>query len=313
MNDLRFTHRIGEAIELAHRDQVLLRYVYAPVTLASESPKPFFHPLRTLAGNLVTIFRPHDHLWHHGLAMTMAQLSGQNFWGGPTYVRDRGYVALPNNGRIVHQAWDDLRADAGGLAATERLTWISSEGEPWIAETRTLAVPAIVPDEGYWALDLSFALTNQRAEVLRFGSPTTEGRPLAGYGGLFWRGPRSFLRGTILAADGLAGPEVMGKAAPWLAFVGAHDGTGDTSTILFLDHPTNPRFPTKWFVRNDPYACVSGAFSFDEEYLLAPGDTLALTYRIVIADGGWPVERLEALSQQWSAVGGVLSLPTADH
>lgn len=295
--DLHLTHHLDDAIELAYRGQPLLRYVYAPDTPPRESPKPYFHPLRTLAGNEVTIFRPYDHLWHKGLALTMAQLSGQNFWGGPTYVRDQGYVQLPNNGSIVHQAWEDLHLDKEGLAFRERLAWISAEGQEWIAEQRRARVGEFNPADGYWSLDLDFRLTNTRGEVLRFGSPTVEGRPMAGYGGLFWRGPRSFLRGKVLAADGREGPEVMGQSSPWLAFVGRHDGSAASSTVLFLDHPGNPRYPTRWFVRNDPYACVSLSFMFDEEYLLEPGETLRLTYRVVLADGEWTGEHVESYRQ----------------
>ena len=146
---------------------------------------------------------------------------------------------------------------------------------------------------------MSFRLKNVRAETLIFGSPTTKGRPLAGYGGLFWQGPRSFLNGTILAADGLKGPEVIGKAASWLAYIGSHDGNEDKSTILFLDHPTNPRFPNKWWVRNDPYACVSCSFMFDEEFNLEPENTLLLNYRVVLDDGEWSRERIE---EYWADV-----------
>jgi hypothetical protein len=38
-------------------------------------------------------------------------------------------------------------------------------------------------------------------------------------------------------------------------------------------------------VRNDPYACASASFIFDEAYDLAPGATLSLRYRILVADG----------------------------
>src|SRR5918998_6394752 len=86
---LRLTHMLHDRVVLGYGDRPLFDYVYAPDVDPRESPKPYFHPLRTLAGNVVTLFRPHDHRWHHGLAMTMAQLSGQNLWGGPTYVRDR--------------------------------------------------------------------------------------------------------------------------------------------------------------------------------------------------------------------------------
>ena len=288
---MRLVHLIGEAVELRHGRDLLFRYVYESAVEPAESPKPYFHPLRTLAGEEVTLFRPHDHPWHTGLAMTSANLSGGNFWGGPTFVRDRGYEWLENQGRIEHRAWKEMRGD--GSLLRERLAWVSHEEEIWIEEERGFSVGEIDSAGGFWSLDLSFRLTNVRERPLNFGSPTTEGRPAAGYGGLFWRGPRSFRGGEILAADGLEGAEAMGRKSPWLAYCGFHDETGGGSTILFLDSPTNARFPCQWFVRNDPYACVSCSFMFDEEYVLEPGEDLALDYRIVVCDGMWSRGRIE--------------------
>ena len=84
----------------------LLRYVYQPEVPRVEVPKPYFHPLRTLSGEVVTHYRPHDHRWHTGLAMTMSVLSGMNFWGGNTYVRDKGYMLLNDQGRIDHERFE---------------------------------------------------------------------------------------------------------------------------------------------------------------------------------------------------------------
>jgi hypothetical protein len=47
------------------------------------------------------------------------------------------------------------------------------------------------PASGSWALTWTSAVTNRRDEPLLFGSPTTAGREMAGYTGLFWRGPRA--------------------------------------------------------------------------------------------------------------------------
>ncbi|HEX2739714.1 MAG TPA: PmoA family protein [Rubrobacter sp.] len=288
---LRLMHALGESVEARDGRDLLFRYVYEARVDASESPKPYFHPLRTLAGEEVTLFRPHDHPWHTGLAMTSAYLSGENFWGGPTYVRGKGYQWLENQGMIRHDDWCEIRGEGSFLK--ERLSWISHGGETWIEEERGISVGGIYPSEGFWSLDLSFRLKNVTERSLTFGSPTTEGRPAAGYGGLFWRGPRSFDDGEILAADGLEGPETMGRTSPWLAYIGLHDGTGRASTVLFLDSPTNVRFPGKWFVRNDPYACASCSFMFDEEYVLEPEEELALDYRVVLGDGRWSRERIE--------------------
>jgi hypothetical protein len=286
-------HRLHDDIEVRYQDQTLFQYVYESRNPAVESPKPYFHPLKTLAGNEVSLFRPYDHLWHTGLAMSIANLSGENFWGGPTYTRETAsYVQLENNGHIQHTNWQEISCD-DEVRCVEHLKWISYAGATWLSEERRMAVCEINPGAGYWSLDLSFALLNVSSQPLSFGSPTTEGRPDAGYGSLFWRGPRSFLHGKILGADGLEGPECMGKRSPWLAFTGWHDGNRQQSTVLFIDHPENPRYPNKWFVRNDPYACISCSFMFDECYLLQPGETLKLSYQVVIANGGWSRAQIE--------------------
>ena len=71
-----------------------------------------------------------------------------------------------------------------------------------------------------------------------------------------------------------------------------------------MDSPEHPRHPTKWFVRNTPYACASFALAFDEELVLPPQQALSLHYRIVIADGAWPRERVEAYAQRRQATIG---------
>jgi hypothetical protein len=224
--------------------------------------------------------------------MCIANLSGENFWGGATYTREDGYRQLDNNGRIEHTNWQELTCD-DEVRCIEHLQWITQAEETWITEERQIIVSEINPEAGYWSLDLAFHLLNVSPQPLIFGSPTTEGRPSAGYGSLFWRGPRSFLHGKILAADGLEGPDIMGQRSPWLAFSGHHDGNDAQSTILFIDQPENPRYPNKWFVRNDPYACVSYSFMFDEYYTLPVGETLTLAYRVVFGDGEWSRARIE--------------------
>ena len=291
--NLDLLHTFDHSVECGTEAGTLFRYVYKPEMDQRESPMPYFNPIYTLAGNEVTIFRPHDHLWHKGLAMTASHLSGQNFWGGHSFVRDRGYVQLDNNGSIRHCGWQDMRRSDEQVHLREELEWVSFEGEVWIAEDRQISVCKVNREEGFWALELSFELRNVRDRSLVVGSPTTEGRPNAGYGGLFWRGPRSFLHGKILAEGDLEGPEVMGKIAPWLAFVGSHDGNEGVSTMLFSDHPENIRYPNKWFVRNDPYGCVSFAFTFDEEYTLGAQEELRLKYRVDFADGDWSRNRIE--------------------
>jgi hypothetical protein len=113
-----------------------------------------------------------------------------------------------------------------------------------------------------------------------FGSPTTEGRENAGYGGLFWRGPRSFTGGRVLVPGGEGGDELMGVRAPWLGFRGQHDEHGRFSTLLFVASAS-----VRWFVRSTPFAAVCPAPFFSSEVPVAPGETLSYRYTVVIVDG----------------------------
>lgn len=103
---------------------------------------------------------PADHDWHCGLSFTMQDVNGVNFWGGRTYVRDRGYTWLGDQGAITHHRW--LERSPGHLA--QELVWAGPIVEPLehpiepveLLETRTLDWSR--PDEHTWALDADLLL-----------------------------------------------------------------------------------------------------------------------------------------------------------
>ncbi|WP_415856434.1 PmoA family protein [Sinomonas sp. G460-2] len=283
-------------------------YTYRATDAQRESPRPYFHPLRTRAGETVTVFRPHDHLWHKGLAWSLPHVSGENFWGGPTFRRDEGYVQLDNNGRMEHTGFAALEtAEDGRFVLTHELVWHRQDGTPVVAETRTVSVlPA--EDPSSWTLVFESDMENISGEDLRIGSPTTEGRPNAGYGGLFWRGPRSFTGGTIVGPGGATGETLRGTRHPWAAFVGRHDETDAASTILIADYPGNGQHPPEWFARSEPFGCLGPAPFFSEEVPFGAGEHLVNRYAVVISDGAADAPRLEELA---SAARGAFERTTA--
>jgi hypothetical protein len=283
------TRQDDEVLVVSVGDVELFTYVHGPSTPAFEGPKPYLHPVRTLAGDVVTAFRPHDHRRHKGVQMTATDVSGENFWGGVSYVRDQGYVALPNVGTMRHEDFT-ITETADEVQVGEMLSWFTEAGQHWIHEARQFTVRDV--EEDSWTLDFATTLTNVRAELLIFGSPTTNGRELAGYTGFFWRGPRSFTDGTVIAADGGSGEEMMGKSARWLAYVGQHDEVDRTSTMLFVDHPANKN--TTWFVRTKLFAAVNPSFAFFDTLELPSGEALTLRYRLVIANGEWDRDHVES-------------------
>jgi hypothetical protein len=245
--------------------------------------------VRTLDGEVVTDYRPEDHVWHRGIAWSLPVVGDQNFWGGPSYVHGEGYVPLPNNGAMVHRTFTRINAQPARIDIAHQLDWVTQAGDTIFAEDRTLGVSLVWGATGphAWLLTFGTAMTNVGHEPIALGSPTTRGRPAAGYGGLFWRGPRSFTGGRALtpAVEGRStggatpGDEAMGTRHPWLAY------RGGGNTLVFVDAPDNLGHPTEWFVRSTEFPGVCPAPFYRTEVTVAPGETLRLRYALAVASG----------------------------
>jgi hypothetical protein len=283
MTHLDITHRVNESITISDGDTDLFRYVYIPDSPQLESPKPYVHPIRTRSGNVISLFRPHDHLWHKGIAWSLPHLGDQNFWGGPTYVHGSFYVQLDNNGTQRHVDFNRLSNENGTISIVHDLEWITQAGDDYFTERRSLSAQII--DDDTWALVFDSAMTNISGHDVSIGSPTTKGRENAGYGGLFWRGPRSFTGGRLVGPAGAGGDELRGTRSEWLAFVGAHDTWAEKSTILMLDDAANPHHPPKWFARSEEFAALNAAPFFSEELLVAEGETVRFRLGVGFSDG----------------------------
>ncbi|GII04396.1 DUF6807 domain-containing protein [Planobispora takensis] len=243
-------------------------YVWESDLPATDSPRPYLHPVRTLAGTPVTEFRPDDHVHHLGVSLAVADVGAVNFWGGRTFVRDRGASWLDDHGHQRHDAFQE-RADGFG----ERLTWIGPDGATVAREERTvLARPVIGAAPGdAWALDFSFALTV--SEPLEIKSSACKGRPGAGYGGFFWRAPKESADIAVFTAEAGGEADVHGSLTPWLALV------SDAWSLVFVQAGT----VDPWFVRVAEYPGVGPALAWDRP--LAVTGTLRRRVVTVVADG----------------------------
>jgi hypothetical protein len=271
---LQLVHETDESLSIDYGRQRLLTYAYQPDSPQLESPRPYFHPVHTLGGELITLFRPEDHVWHRGIAWSLPNVGTANFWGGVTYVRDRGYVQLRNNGAMRHEAF--LRLSPTTVA--HRLHWVTEQEEVWFRELRRFDV-SVFEAAGVWVLAFATAMTNVSGHEIVIGSPTTEGRDNAGYGGLFWRGPESFVGGQVYLDGTIGADDLMGSRAPWMGY------TNGKATLVFVDAPENQGHPTQWFVRSGMFACLCPAPFFSEEVRIDDGESLLLRYAVVISDG----------------------------
>ncbi|MFG3031248.1 PmoA family protein [Streptomyces sp. NPDC048253] len=247
------------------------RYVTRPALPARLSPRPYLHPVTTLAGTEVTELSPADHTHHLGVGVAVPDVEGHNFWGGRTYVRDRGPTELDDHGAQRHGSFQ-LR-DPDGFV--EELRWVAS-GTELLRERRTVAATELT--DTAWALDFTFSLTNVTSRPLSIGSPATNGRPGAAYGGFFWRARKEDTAPEVFTADTEGEASVHGARADWLALA------GDRWTLVFAGATAATR-RDPWFVRTAEYPGVGSSLASETRLSVPPGETAVRRIVTVVADG----------------------------
>jgi hypothetical protein len=275
MSTLRLQHETGRAVTLFVGDGLLCRYVYVPEVEAKESPKPYFHPVNSLAGDTLTNFRPNDHPWHHALSFTLNNVSGANFWGGPTCLREDGYKWRDDHGFQQHIAWGKLETAGDTAVLAHSLEWRRLT-ETIFREERSLEI-TVNASAHAWSLRWRSRLTNVSGRGLSLGNPHSHGG-LAGshYAGLQFRGARELLDDhldptiKVVAEGGLEGvPAVHGAAARWMEWHGQLDETLHRVIIRFENNPG----PLHWFVRRN-YPLAAFPTQFDQNLEVPVGGTL---------------------------------------
>ncbi|WP_308009956.1 DUF6807 family protein [Isoptericola luteus] len=257
----------GDAMVLHRsRDRVALaRYENGSRLPTIHSPRPYLHPVHSLAGVPLTDAGPVDHRHHYGVGVAVPDVNGTSHWGGRTYVADVGPTLLPNHGRQVSTG-----VSVDPLAPhllVDSLEWRDEHGEPQLDERRRIGARLL--DDG-WVLEWRTTL-HATGGPLEIRSPATNGRPGAAYGGVFWRLPKAE-RTTVLSAGGPGEEHAHGSTSPWVAFVQLHrdrDGDRETTTLLTQTSPAR-----HWFLRAAEYPGACPALVWDTPLLVPAGGTV---------------------------------------
>ncbi|WP_025745725.1 PmoA family protein [Kallotenue papyrolyticum] len=282
MTDTVLIHHLGQALALQPEGAELPRWRY----VYSGKPKPYIHPLCTPAGACLTLFEPHDHVWHRGLWFTIKYINGDNFWeeGDPCGIQ---HTLTPPT--VSHDP-------SGAMTLESALHWQppAAHAPPVIHEQRRIVYRPLSADA--YALDFDLALTAQ-ADLLLDRTPFTT---WGGYGGLILRGNRNWQATRLLFPDGSTSDRPTGVRATWCDLAGVLDGGPNLSGgVAIFDHPANPRHPSPWYGSTGSGHYFNAAFLFHEPMQLAAGETLRLRYRVLVHDALWDVPRLEAAYRQY--------------
>ena len=271
--------RVDEAEVVASRD--------GAGTIPTSTPRPYLHPVRTRGGVVVSATHPADHDWHTGVGMAVPDVNGTNFWGGGTYVPDRGYLLLDDHGVV---SGHPVQLEPSGFR--QLLDWVGHDGQRELLEQRSVGWAALMPD--VWRLSFTSSLTADHPVEL--GSPGSKGRVGGGYGGFFWRFPACD-DVEVFTPTERGEPAVHGSVAPWVTWsadFAAGPGTSGPATVVVRSADA-ARHAEPWFVRVSGYPGLGSALAWDRPLVLTPGDTLERRFDILVVDGRLDSDEVAAI------------------
>ena len=279
---LRWEEAAGKSLALWSGNHIVWRFNYA-----TSQNKPYFHPLAAVAGPVLTLDQPADHVWHHGLWLSWKFINGVNYWEPEKGSRKPA-------GRTQ---WSDVkikRGDDFSARITLRLAYRPGSGEVVLREQRTIHVSPPDSDGGYH-LDWSSQFTAE-AERVKLDRTPLPGEPggvaYGGYAGLSLRmTPLKEL--TATTPDGpvtfQAGTARLQAAA--VDYSGSGDGR--RSGIAILVDPRSFNVPSPWYlIASNRMTYFSPAVLCFGPHAMKRGESFSLDYRVCVHPDAWSAERL---------------------
>lgn len=282
---------LGEVLAvLAVDGATVATYVDGTGLAPTYGPRPFLHPVVTRAGTVTTDVVPDDHRWHNGVSVAVQDVDGTNLWGGRTYVRDEGYTWREDHGTITHEGL----VEVSGEHLVAQTAWRRPDGVVLVHERRSLRVRVLPGADGAVALDVEFTLATAGDRSVPLGSPATNGRTGAGYGGFFWRLPRAAGPSEV-SAPGLSGePAVHGSTARWVAYRGDDDDADRPFTVVLHARDASTA-QDPWFVRLEGYPGLGSMLAPEHPLVLLPDAPQTRRFSALVLDGHVDDDRVEDL------------------
>ncbi|QDV45585.1 hypothetical protein Enr13x_54640 [Stieleria neptunia] len=248
---------------------------------------PYFHPLSTGGGRVLTWDQPPDHAWHHGLWFGWKYINGVNYW---EHDRQTGKPAGRTETTGVQV---ETRDDHSARLLLALAYHAGGDEEVVLRERRRIDISAPNAHDEY-TLDWTAQFTAGNGSVELDRTPPKE-QSWGGYAGLSVRFAKA-LGDRQASSD--QGPVQFGPGdrhrsrASSIDYSGVIDG--DRVGMAILDHPDNPRHPTPWYIIRSPVTgYMNAALLNDEPMTIEPGGRMTLRYRVIVHPLRWDAARLK--------------------
>lgn len=255
---------------------------------------PYFHPLATVAGQVLSQDQPQDHRWHHGLWFSWKFINGVNYW------EPSARTGRPEGRTGWSEPVVETRDDHSAVISMQ-LTYqpAAGQGESALREQRSIALSA--PDaQGQYHIDWSSSFRALGADVVLDRTPPKD-QSSGGYAGLSVRFAQRFTeRRAVTTAEVVpfgTGGRYRGRA---LAVDYSGLVEGQLAGVAFFDHPGNPRHPTPWYlIAHGEMSYMNASLLSDEPLVLKAGEGMTLRYRLVVHPGRWDGARLQHMHERF--------------
>ena len=304
---------IGGELFTAYRfpDEVAKPILY-PILTAKGIPLTRGFPIDPQAGERV------DHPHQVGHWLNYGNINGLDFWNNKGEVPEE---RKHRYGKIVHQRIVDLKQTKKGAELKVEAQWQDLYGKALLAETTSFHfyleedVRIIERHTTLTAKDTSVSFKDNKegmfgirvTRALEF--PSEKPLLLTGEAGV----PRAAkvidnegVNGNYLSSTGQTGRGVWGTRAHWMKLHG--QVAGEESSLVILDHPENPGYPTYWHARD--YGLFSAnplgqsVFSKGKEslnYARKAGQSVTFKYQILVHSGSdLAADKIEQLATRFA-------------
>lgn len=218
----------------------------------SDSPRPYFYPVMgpdeaPMTRNWPMASPPgeeHDHPHHRSLWYAHSNVNGIDFWND---VKGRSGFVSKDGAHIYHRKF--LEIESGRSRGVIRSTdaWVGKDGTVQCTDERTLTIYNRPGDERLFDFDITLRAPANKPVV--FGDDKDGAMAVRVAESMRLRRPdKTRGAGHIVESTGARDEATWGKRAEWCDYYGPVDGK--TVGIAIFDHPSNPRHPTWWHVRD---------------------------------------------------------------
>jgi hypothetical protein len=287
--------------------------------------KPVLWPVISPDGNMLTRSYPMinkegdrtDHPHHVGIWLNYGDVNGLDFWNNseaiPASKKD-GYGAIAHqsikkakggNGKatlVTNSLWN---APDNTSLLEEKTTFTFTAGKDIRIIDRTTTLKALVDEVKFTDnKEGMFAIRVARELELPSEKPTTL-MDSHGVATKVDKMDNTYVKGDYKSAEGITGGDVWGTRARWMEL--ASEVKGEDVSLIIIDHPKNPGYPTYWHARD--YGLFSAntlgqkALSGGKDelnYSLKKGEKATFKYRLVVTSGHLSDSEINALADEYA-------------